>query len=120
MGRRNRPKQGDPEPLFEEDRSSGSKAFKRKADDEAPHAVKKAKAGNTKGRGKPQPINGVRAQKRARKAAAAAAAGEDDEEPSAGEENDNNDPANLEAHKKFVDFPFILAVKGVDCAHAYC
>lgn len=100
MGRRNRPKQGDPEPLFEEDRPSGSKTFKRKAADEGSHTSKRTKGSSIKGKGKQQPINGVRAQKRARQAVAAAAAkGDDGSESSAAEENEDGE-ANLEAHKK--------------------
>ena len=52
MGRRNRPKQGDPKPLFE-DQPSSSKISKRKADDEGRQKnTKKVKPNDSKGKGK--------------------------------------------------------------------
>lgn len=52
MGRRNRPKQGDPKPLFE-DQPSSSKISKRKADDEGRQKnTKKVKPNDSKGKGR--------------------------------------------------------------------
>lgn len=104
MGRRNKPKQGDPAPLPDDYAGpSTSKATKRKADDEGQPAAKKPKAGNKKGKGKPEAApGGVRAQKRARKAAAAAAAHENESDASM--EGEDKEVVNLETHKKCVNY----------------
>lgn len=98
MGRRNRPKQGDPEPLFE-GQSSSSKASKRKADDEGKPYAKKVKPGNSKGKGKQVLApNGAKAKKRGKIGASASVNYEDDSRFSVADEEGQE---NLEAHKKY-------------------
>jgi len=98
MGRRNRPKQGDPEPLFE-DQSSSSKASKRKADDEGKPYAKKVKPGNSKGKGKQVlASNGAKVNKRGKMGASASVNYEDDSRFSVADEERKD---NLEAHKKY-------------------
>ena len=97
MGRRNKPTQGDPEPLFE-DQPSSSKVSKRKAGDEGKQFAKKAKSSTSKGKGKQVPApGGVRVQKRARKAVAVSK----QVESHSPTEDDGNPENNLEAHKKY-------------------